>query len=87
MSDINDGGPAFPVPHLVTVHGEVVNHGATGGMSLRDYFAAKAMGHLSQPLLKAMAQQGIPPNCHEVAKLCYEIADAMLAERAKGGAK
>jgi hypothetical protein len=37
--------------------------------------------------LKAMAQQDVPPNCHEVAKLCYEIADAMLAEREpKGGA-
>ena len=43
MSDINDGGPAFPVPHLVTVHGEVVNHGATGGMTLRDYFAASVV--------------------------------------------
>ena len=39
----DDGGPAFPVPHLVTIHGEIANAGAVGGMTLRDYFAAKAM--------------------------------------------
>lgn len=78
MSEINNGGPAFPTRY---------QYPYGNGMSLRDYFAAQAMGHLSQPLLKAMAQQGFPPNCHEVAKLCYEIADAMIAEREKGGSK
>lgn len=45
MSDVkvNDGGPAFPVPYLVGMNGAVVDTGATGGMTLRDYFAAKAM--------------------------------------------
>lgn len=50
------------------------------GMSLRDYFAAKALsGLISHP-----ATQG-PPS--EFAVYCYKIADAMLAERAKDSSK
>jgi hypothetical protein len=45
------------------------------GLSLRDYFAAKAMqiAHADQP------------DCafDELAQLAYVLADAMLAERAK----
>ena len=44
------------------------------GMSLRDYFAAKAMqGMLSEPSLKATTK--------EFAFKSYELADAMLKER------
>ena len=70
----NNGGPAFPVV-------KVYNNGDTSqlsnGMSLRDYFAAKAM-------------QGISANnkCNEmtfedIAKLSYKQADAMLQSREK----
>jgi hypothetical protein len=48
-------------------------------MTLRDYFAAKAMVGITQALA-----QGIRP--HDVPKLAedaYFIADAMLKERAK----
>ena len=38
MNNTNTGGPAFPTAEIF--HDEVVY---TGGMTLRDYFAAKAM--------------------------------------------
>ena len=48
MNDKNDGGSAFPVPYLVSVNGEVQNLGATGGMSLRDWFAGQALAQMVQ---------------------------------------
>ena len=56
------GGPAFPCPD---------DFNPTAGMTLRDYFAAKAMQGL---LDAAMAE------C-EIAKAAYEMADAMLKAR------
>ena len=55
----NTGGPAFPAP----------DH---DGMTLRDYFAAKAM----QALLTRRPLSG-----GEVARDAYIIADAMLKAR------
>ena len=45
------------------------------GMTLRDYFAAKAMQALSHP--------GFPYSCQETAEIAYRQADAMLAARNK----
>jgi hypothetical protein len=66
MSDeINDGGPAFPSHGTM---GEVTHE----GMSLRDYFAAQVIGHLT-------VTSG---NLHSTdASNAYVIADAMLAAR------
>lgn len=72
--NIETGGTAFPRPHQ-----------ASGGMTLRDYFAAKAM----QGFLAASGKSGIgfgfnyPENNINYAGVAYIIADAMLAERAK----
>lgn len=73
---IDDGGPAFPVPGLE-------QHEEFNGMTLRDYFAAKAMyaaligstgvGGISVTKRKAIWDQ--------IAALSYETADAMLAAR------
>lgn len=67
-----DGGSAFPNSRSVDAVSVV-----DGGMSLRDYFAAKAMqGWTSNPL----------PNdssIKDVAEWAYRQADAMLLERAK----
>jgi hypothetical protein len=58
---LHTGGPAFPV-------------GNVNGMSLRDYFAAKAMlGLVSDPDLVIDSTQ--------VAQLAYVYADAMLEAR------
>ena len=66
----NDGGPAFPQGHAV---GEISK--MEGGMSLRDYFAAKALqGLCADP--STAGTEGI-----DLANECYSIADAMLAAR------
>ena len=65
MSDKDTGGPAFPAG------GGTITY----GMTLRDYFAAKAM---------AVVWQDIPDDVNREAALlnlglcAYELADAML---------
>lgn len=64
---INDGGPAFPQENDAT---------GSMGMTLRDYFAAKAMqGYLTHE----QAANHIPVD--SVARWSYEVADAMLRAR------
>jgi hypothetical protein len=54
------------------------------GMSLRDYFAGQALAHLSPHLLTKMHLHGAVPSAPDVARLAYEVADSMLAERNRG---
>ena len=76
----NDGGPAFP-------HDGQQNY--TGGMTLRDYFAAMAMlGQLSGPALsdpdglaRAMRKAGKSDPQELIAYNAYSFADAMLKAR------
>lgn len=63
------GGPAFPVPGL---HEDE----SFNGMTLRDYFAAKAMQ-------ASRSRQSQYVSWDDLAKDSYEIADAMLAARVK----
>ena len=64
MSNTNTGGPAFPT-HL----------NLTQGMTLRDYFAAKAMtGLLTAEIVGKYSKE-------HVAEIAYRIADAMLKAR------
>lgn len=67
---INTGGPAFPLPP-VSHHGKVVaiTEGSAQGMTLRDYFAARAMQEMKWH------------DEDHAAQACYEIADAMLRAR------
>jgi hypothetical protein len=70
----NNGGPAFPRPagdYNGTKHGS----GAQDGMTLRDYFAAKAM----QGLLACPMQPQSGPDMY--ARDAYALADAMLKVR------
>ena len=65
----NTGGPAFPTEHTDT-------SGLYDGMTLRDYFAAKAMlGILNDP------HREINHPYDAVASYAYSLADAMLAAR------
>lgn len=50
-----------------------------GGMSLRDYFAAKAM----VGILSSNAKNWPSETPESLASCCYQTADAMLAEREK----
>lgn len=63
------GGPAFPAHPVM---GQISAPGL--GMSLRDFFAAKAM--------QAMLTQSRP--CPERARDAYTMADAMLKARNAG---
>lgn len=51
------------------------------GMTLRDYFAAKAMQALLSDFEKAPDERDVCS--HYAARRAYQVADAMLAERAK----
>jgi ribonuclease I len=72
MSEKNSGGPAFPM-----AANEYAGHGPCWGMTLRDYFAAKAIGGLlADPNVKIGADE-----IDHVAELCYRMADAMIRAR------
>lgn len=75
----NNGGPAFPRPK--SPKGEYTDSEvpcAQTGMSLRDYFAAKAMQSVIEKSSIRTSEM-----IESAAIAAYGIADAMLAERAK----
>lgn len=82
MSKINNGGPAFPSA------GDGNETWAHEGMTLRDYFAAKAMPAVYRDLwddVRAGRNNSIPEDWRiGVAMDAYAMADAML--RARGQA-
>ena len=71
MSNTNTGGPAFPT----TIHNYGDGSYCSTGLSLRDYFAAKAM----QAILNDPSWRGHV--CSTAASTAYEMADAMLKAR------
>ncbi len=91
MSTINDGGQAFPVPGLSPLPNNEFIYPMTG-MTLRDYFAAKALqGLCANPggPFQASSREGWAyANCSEndVALVAYQLADAMLRVKATGAA-
>ena len=73
-----DGGAAFPVDHYnVDSCGNERIQYQESGMSLRDYFAAKA----TQGIIENMGI--MQTNTEFIATASYKIADAMIAERNK----
>ena len=66
MSD-NTGGPAFPVP-------DIDGSKVCEGMTLRDYFAAKAMQGI-------MSDTDMTMSAPKIAEWAYMQADAMLKAR------
>jgi hypothetical protein len=75
MSTIKDGGPAFPRDHASDGH---------NGMTMRDYFAAKAMQSMVVGP-DVVCRPGEKPE-NAVARLAYVMADAMLKAREGGAA-
>ena len=75
MSTINDGGPAFPLQSI----GPDFAPGYAG-MTLRDYFAAKAMQAMLSGHFAKYGHEDYWPR-PEIAAEAYEMADAMLAAR------
>lgn len=76
MSEL-DGGAAFPVVHP---DGKGVQY---YGMSLRDYFAAKALPVAWKAFEDGYFDSGEDSINADVAACAYQMADAMLQERAK----
>lgn len=70
MSDIDNGGPAFPAP----------SGQGRSGMSLRDYFAGRvAAGDAAK---ESAVRFGISDaNMLKRARLYYQVADAMMLAR------
>lgn len=94
MSDKDNGGPAYPFEY----HNQTSTHqpgffdtgtlspGASqqfAGMSLRDYFAAKAMHMFHGTDITCERDIRRRFDFTDAASLAYQYADAMLAERAK----
>jgi hypothetical protein len=69
-----NGGPAFPVSGLDQRQGQLFQAVNATGMTLRDYFAAKAMQGLTS---------NNNTNAQQIAQAAYIVADAMLKERSK----
>jgi hypothetical protein len=72
---MDNGGPAFPCEVLVDQCG---TKSTWEGMTLRDYFAAKAMQGMLATDIDCSPEQ-VP----SIVESAYILADAMLAERNK----
>lgn len=68
----NTGGPAFPHQSSDAIR---------SGMTLRDYFAAKAMTTMFYPAIMESIRTDEDLDCLKVAGFAYAMADAMLAAR------
>jgi hypothetical protein len=90
-NQIDDGGSAFPGENDESKQ----YHWVHRGMSLRDYFAAKAMQAKCFQQLAVVLARSLHPvdgqsvtlnlNHDGIAKDCYDFADAMLRARKSGG--
>lgn len=88
MSDIYDSGPAFPVDRRDR-YGEITDNHL--GISVRDYFAAKAMQGLlansesvhsgAEPIEAAMFGHNGAGVIEACATMSYRMADAMIKAR------
>lgn len=92
MTHTNDGGPAFPgFEHYIADREDskgpvkVITGQPHGGLSIRDYFAAKAIAGLLGYVSADDFQDGkFKWRAAEIyADAAGKIADAMLAERTK----
>jgi hypothetical protein len=77
MSEKDTGGPAFPckASEAARLQAEAMGFHFSDheGMTLRDYFAAKAM--------QAILPTGVTNDVMKMADASYEVADAMLKAR------
>lgn len=74
MKATNTGGPAFPIQGHSTRNGQGFQLVMADGMTLRDYFAAKAVQGLVVDGVGSLMDE-------ELADWAYRLADAMLKAR------
>lgn len=77
MTIKDDGGAAFPVIHPDGMGVQFF------GVSVRDYFAVKAMEKFAGVDITSYSDIKRRFDFSDAASLCYQYADAMLKERAK----
>ena len=75
----NTGGPAFPAWEQDTYGAKFFNE----GMTMRDWFAGKAMTTMFYPAIMESIRTDKDLDCDQVAAFAYLMADAMLKERSK----
>jgi hypothetical protein len=76
MSNTNTGGPAFPWT------ADRADRGDEPGMTLRDYFAAKAMeGLIARESTSAFNFEVYKDDPWRVALWAYDVADQMIKVR------
>ena len=76
---MNTGGPAYPTRSYTGI--QPLSTGYSEGMTLRDYFAAKAMTTMFYPAIMESIRTDEDLDCLKVAGFAYAMADAMLAAR------
>jgi hypothetical protein len=87
----NDGGPAFPSLDIWEQYNEAkcgysVTSEVTAGMTLRDYFAAHALGSIlsQKDWARYLTNDGNDDGNARAAAVSYALADAMLKAREQG---
>lgn len=81
--EIKTGGPAFPSGESYSLGGAVNRKGPLHeGITIRDYFAAKAMSGILAHLENHM-ERYLDLHDEDIAKFAYRQADAMLEARGK----
>lgn len=87
MTNINNGGPAFPLMPPVGEDGlsALGYPSPENGMSLRDWFAGQmaAAAMTNANGLGTVSKEERAPIFAALASISYELADAMLAARSK----
>ncbi len=92
-----DGGPAFPVTPPLDRDASEWAAVISGGVSVRDYFAAKALPIVYDLYSRARCRDeddvaavnvssdggGPAPDATIIAEYAFSMADAMIAERAR----
>lgn len=78
MTHKHNGGPAFPLPCDDHRDFHAVFESGYGGISIRDYFAAKALEGI------CASGPGVEWTDLRIAREAYALADAMLAAKEVG---
>ena len=84
MSEVSDGGPAFPTTGVSFLDKDG-NPKSKGGMSLRDYFAGQALIGFLSAFGRVEREVRDKFDVHDIATKVYYYADAMLKARADEG--
>lgn len=86
MKQVDNSQPAFPAGVSSVKDAFEMNAAGMAGMSLRDYFAAKAIQGLvsCEPFHSYLYEQD-PILLPRAASFAYQIADAMLIARSANG--